>query len=111
MAAEERHGIEERVEEGAPSEEEMTPEKKWINKMIKSAKSYHKLCPYYDKKTRMCLLMVTVEGRQGRCDRDGRFENCPVFIKFLERMYKYYTERGKVLPNDFQDVVNQAYLI
>jgi len=92
-------------------EEEETPEKRWIQKMIKSAKRYHKLCPYYDKKTGQCLLMVTVEGRPGRCDRDGRFDGCPVFNKFLEKMYEYYTSRKKVLPKDFQDVVNQAYLI
>ncbi len=90
--------------------EEESPEKKWISKMLKSAKRYHKLCPYYDKKTGQCLLMVTVEGRPGRCDRDGRFDGCPVFIKFLEKMYEYYTSRKKVLPRDFQDVVNQAFL-
>ncbi len=84
---------------------------KWIEKMVKSAKRYHKLCPYYDKKTGMCLLMVTVEGTTGRCDRDGKFDGCPIFVKFLEKMYEYYTSRKKVLPNDFQDVVNQAYLI
>lgn len=84
---------------------------KWIEKMIKSAKRYHKLCPYYDRRTGMCLLMVTVEGRTGKCDRDGRFEGCPVFVKFLEKMYEYYTSRKKVLPNDFQDVVNQAYYV
>ena len=104
MSVEDRPRIEE-------TEEEMTPEKRWIVKMIKSAKRYHKLCPYYDKKTKQCLLMITVEGRQGRCDRDGRFETCPIFTKFLEKMYKYYTENKKILPNDFQDVVNQAYLL
>lgn len=105
MVSEERPKIEE------SPEEELTPEKRWVQKMIKSARRYHKLCPYYDKKTRQCLLMVTVEGRQGRCDRDGKFENCPIFVKFLEKMFKYYTERRKVLPTDFQDVVNQAFLI
>jgi len=92
-------------------EEEESPQKRWIQKMIKSAKRYHKLCPYYDKKTGQCLLMVTVEGKPGKCDRDGKFDGCPVFNKFLERMYEYYTSRKKVLPKDFQDVVNQAYLI
>ncbi|MCE4621356.1 MAG: hypothetical protein F7B95_02805 [Desulfurococcales archaeon] len=92
-------------------EQQESPEKKWIAKMVKSARRYHKLCPYYDKKTKQCLLMVTVEGTTGSCDRDGRFENCSIFIKFLEKMYDYYTSRKKVLPNDFQDVVHQAYLI
>ena len=105
MVAEEKSKVEE------VAEEELTPEKRWVQKMVKSARRYHKLCPYYDKKTRQCLLMVTVEGRQGRCDRDGKFENCPVFIKFLEKMFKYYTERKKALPTDFQDVVNQAFLV
>lgn len=93
------------------SEEELTPEKRWVQKMVKSAKRYHKLCPYYDKKTKQCLLMITVEGRQGKCDRDGKFENCPIFTKFLEKVFKYYTDRRKVLPTDFQDVVNQAFLM
>ncbi|MEB3806635.1 MAG: hypothetical protein GSR73_03880 [Desulfurococcales archaeon] len=94
--------------------EEKKPESlkdKWINNMVKSAKKYHKLCPYFDKKTGQCLLMITVEGKPGRCDRDGRFDGCPVFTKFLEKMYEYYTSRKKVLPRDFQDVVNQAYLV
>jgi len=89
---------------------EESPEARWVSTMVRSARRYHKLCPYYDKKTRQCLLMVTVEGTTGRCDRDGRFENCPVFAKFLKKAYKYYTSTGKVLPRDFQDVVNQAYL-
>ncbi len=87
------------------------PKKRWIAKMIKSAKRYHRLCPYYDKKTSMCLIMVTIEGSPGRCDRDGKYDGCPVFTKFLEKVYDNYKARKKILPNDFQDVVNQAYLI
>lgn len=90
---------------------EESPKRKWVNKMIKSARRYHKLCPYYDKRTGQCLLMPTVEGRQGKCDRDGRYENCPIFIKFLENAYDAYTKRKKVLPKDFQDLVNQVFLI
>ena len=86
-------------------------EKKWIANMLKTAKKYHKLCPYFDKKTTQCLLMATVEGRVGKCDRDGKYDGCPVLVKFLEKLYKYYVERGKVLPKDFQDVVNQAFLL
>ncbi|MCE4617947.1 MAG: hypothetical protein F7C37_00720 [Desulfurococcales archaeon] len=99
------------IEHEEERHEEESPKKKWVTNMVKSAKKYHKLCPYYDKKTGQCLLMVTVEGKPGRCDRDGRFDGCPVFIKFLEKMYEYYTSRRKVLPRDFQDVVNQAYLM
>lgn len=100
------------VEPEVPVEKsEESPEKKWIEKMLKSAKRYHKLCPYYDKKTKQCLLMVTVEGTTGRCDRDGRFDGCPVFVKFLEKVYEYYKSKRKALPSDFQDVVNQAYII
>ena len=94
-----------------PAEGDDELKERWIEKMVKSAKRYHKLCPYYDKKTGQCLLMVTVEGRPGRCDRDGKFDGCPVFTKFLEKVYEYYRSRKKVLPNDFHDVVNQAYFI
>ncbi|MCE4624695.1 MAG: hypothetical protein F7C35_02365 [Desulfurococcales archaeon] len=94
-----------------PGEEQDNVKAKWIEKMVKSAKRYHKLCPYYDKRTGQCLLMVTVEGRTGKCDREGRFDGCPVFTKFLEKMYEYYRSRKKVLPNDFQDVVQQAYFV
>jgi len=86
-------------------------EKRWIATMMKTAKKYHKLCPYFDKKTTQCLLMATVEGRVGKCDRDGKYDGCPILVKFLEKLYKYYVERGKVLPRDFQDVVNQAFLL
>ena len=94
-----------------PGEEQDNVKTKWIEKMVKSAKRYHKLCPYYDKRTGQFLLMVTVEGRTGKCDREGRFDGCPVFTKFLEKMYEYYRSRKKVLPNDFQDVVQQAYFV
>jgi hypothetical protein len=55
--------------------------------------------------------MVTVEGRVGRCDRDGKYDGCPILVKFLERLYRYHVERGRVLPRDFQDVVNQAFIV
>ncbi|MEM0365446.1 MAG: hypothetical protein QXO93_06565 [Acidilobaceae archaeon] len=90
---------------------EESVEKKWVNLMIKSAKKYHKLCPYYDKKTIQCLLMATVEGRAGKCDRDGKYDGCPIFTKFLEKLYKHYTMNKKTLPRDFQDVVNQIYIV
>ncbi len=101
----------ESIERPIQKAEAEDPRKRWVQKMVKSARRYHKLCPYFDKKTGMCLLMVTVEGRQGKCDRDGKYDNCPVFYKFLEKVYDNYTSRRRVLPNDFQDVVNQAFLI
>ncbi|MFN4046142.1 MAG: hypothetical protein ACK4H7_02225 [Acidilobaceae archaeon] len=92
-----------------PDTAEDSPEKKWVALMVKSAKKQHKLCPYFDKKTFQCLLMATVEGRVGKCNRDGKFEGCPIFTKFLEKVYGYYTGKGKTLPRDFQDVVSQAF--
>lgn len=86
-------------------------EKKWVSLMMRSAKKYHKLCPYFDKKTTICLLSISVEGRQEKCMREGRFDGCPVLVKFLEKAYRYYREKGKALPRDFQDVVSQAFLI
>ncbi len=72
---------------------------RWIQKMLKSAKQYHKLCPYYDKKTQQCFLRLGE-----RCDRDGKFETCPVFIEFLAKRYDEYIEKGKTPPMDFLDL-------
>lgn len=85
-------------------------EKKWISLMIKSAKKYHKLCPYFDKKGSQCLLMATMEGKLGRCDREGKFEGCPVLNKFLEMIYQRYTLQKKVLPRDFQDLMSETFI-
>ncbi len=79
--------------------------KRWILRMVKSAKSQHKLCPYYDKKTQVCFLKVTMYNQQGKCDREGRFDGCPMFIEFLSKVYDEYTSKRKVLPNSFQDIV------
>jgi hypothetical protein len=78
-------------------------ERRWVALMMKTARKYHKLCPYFDKKTTQCLLMVTVEG--------SKYDGCPILVKFLERLYRYHVERGRVLPRDFQDVVNQAFIV
>ncbi|MCX8195740.1 MAG: hypothetical protein N3F67_01450 [Acidilobaceae archaeon] len=86
-------------------------ERRWIALMYKTAKKYHKLCPYFDKKAVQCLLMATLEGKMGRCDRDGKFEGCPVFTKMLEKLYRHYTENRKALPRDFQDVISQAFTL
>ena len=98
-------------EEEKERSEEESPRKRWVTKMIRSAKRYHKLCPYYDKKTGQCLLYPTLYNTIGKCDREGRYDNCPVFIKFLENAYDTYTKKRKVLPRDFQELVNQAFLI
>jgi len=76
-----------------------------IAKIMKSAKSQHKLCPYYDKKTQVCFLKVTMFSQQGKCDREGKFDGCPLFTQFLEKIYDDYTSKRKALPNSFQDIV------
>lgn len=80
--------------------------KKWMLKMIKSAKAKHKLCPYFDKKTAQCFLRLTMKNQHGKCDRDGRFDNCPILLEFLERVYDDFSSKKKSLPNNFQDIVN-----
>lgn len=72
---------------------------RWVQRMLKSAKQYHKLCPYYDKKTKKCFLTLG-----GKCDRDGKFDACPVFVSFLENKYREFVSRGRTPPSDFLDV-------
>lgn len=79
--------------------EAVDEKQKWIQRMIKSAKHHHKICPYYDKKTGMCFLTLGE-----KCTRDGRYENCPVFREFLEKKYEEYKSRGFPLPVDFTDI-------
>ncbi|MCI2414928.1 MAG: hypothetical protein MPF33_06760 [Candidatus Aramenus sp.] len=71
----------------------------WIEKMVKSAKTYYKVCPYYDKKTSNCFLDLA-----NKCTREGRYDNCPVFMKFLEDKYQELTAKKKILPLDFLDL-------
>lgn len=78
----------------------MDEKQKWIQRMIRSARHHHKICPYYDKKTGMCFLTLG-----DKCDRDGRYENCPVFKKFLEKKYEEYKSKELPLPVDFTDIV------
>jgi len=40
-----------------------------------------------------------------KCDREGKFETCPVFRSFLEKKYDEYKSKNKPLPLDFTDVV------
>lgn len=80
--------------------------KKWVTKMIKSAKNQYKLCPYFDKKTVQCFLMLTMKNKYAKCDRDGRFDNCPLFLEYLDRVYESFNRDKKTLPSNFQDIVN-----
>ncbi|MEM0067737.1 MAG: hypothetical protein QW550_01135 [Saccharolobus sp.] len=73
--------------------------KQWIEKMIKSAKTYYKLCPYYDKKNNKCFLTLGE-----KCQRDGKYETCPIFIGFLDSKYQDIINKKKMLPMDFQDL-------
>jgi hypothetical protein len=84
------------------SEKQKDPKKVWVQKMIRSAKLHHKLCPFYDRKKRFCFLKLGE-----RCTLDGRFENCTVFTSFLERRYDEIVAMGKPLPIDFEDPLVQ----
>ncbi len=87
------------LEEKQKPKETTNEKQKWITRMLRSARHHHKICPYYDKKTGMCFLTLG-----SKCDRDGRFENCPVFRAFLERKYEEYKSKGRPLPMDFADI-------
>ncbi len=84
------------------SEKQKDAKKAWIQKMIRSAKLHHKLCPFYDRKKRLCFLKLGE-----RCPFDGRFENCSIFIGFLDRRYDEIVSAGKPLPIDFEDPLVQ----
>lgn len=73
--------------------------KQWIEKMIKSAKTYYKLCPYFDKKTNRCFLTLGE-----KCPREGKYENCPIFLGYLDTKYQEITSKKKMLPMDFLDL-------
>lgn len=80
--------------------------KKWIEKMIKSAKKYHKICPYYDKKTANCFIKQLKNIKVSKCDRDGKFDGCAVFTGYLEERYEWYVSSGVLLPVDFRDITS-----
>ncbi|AFH42112.1 hypothetical protein [Fervidicoccus fontis] len=85
---------------GSKDAQGLSEKDKWIQKMIKSAKKHHKLCPYFDKKTQKCFI------RLGKtCDRDGKFDMCPTFMEFLSSKYDEYVSKNKPLPVDFMDIV------
>ncbi|MEO3993907.1 MAG: hypothetical protein QN229_06370 [Desulfurococcaceae archaeon TW002] len=80
--------------------------RKWIEKMIKSAKKYHKICPYYDKKTANCFIKQLKSIKVSKCDRDGKFDGCVVFTGYLEERYEWYVSSGVLLPVDFRDITS-----
>ncbi len=79
--------------------ERKDPKKRWINRMMRSAKQYHKMCPYFDKRTGKCFLKLGE-----KCERDGRFDGCPVFIDWLAKKYDELKSKGRPLPMDFLDL-------
>ncbi|WP_276813854.1 hypothetical protein [Desulfurococcus amylolyticus] len=86
-------------------EKKPTDEKqRWVNRILRSAKQYHKICPYYDKRTKMCFLLMGT-----KCERDGKFDVCPVFKSFLEKKYDEYKSKNMPLPLDFADVVASPF--
>jgi len=80
------------------------PKKRWVERMVKSAKKYHKICPYFDKKLGNCFIKQLKYEKTTKCDRDGKFEGCPVFIAYLEEKYDQYKSMGGPLPMDFRDL-------
>ena len=87
------------LEEKQKPKETTNEKQKWITRMLRSARHHHKICPYYDKKTGMCFLTLG-----SKCDRDGRFEGCQVFVQFLEDVYDKIKREGGILPMDFRDI-------
>ncbi len=90
----------ESVDEAEAAAARKDPKRKWVNQIMRSAKKYHKLCPYYDKRTNKCFLKLG-----GKCDRAGKLDGCPVFIEYLEKKYDEIKAKGKPLPMDFLDLV------
>jgi hypothetical protein len=84
--------------------EKVDPKKKWVDRMLKSASKYHKICPYYDKKTGNCFIKQLKFMKSVKCDRDGKFEGCPVLISYLEEKYDWFKQTGQPIPMDFRDL-------
>jgi len=84
------------------------PKKRWVEKMLKSAKSYHKICPYYDKRLGNCFIRQMVD-KKAKCEREGKFDGCPTFIEFLEQNYDKLMREGRQLPIDFRDLSLMVY--
>ena len=81
-------------------EEKKDPKRVWVERMFRSAKLHYKRCPYFDHRTRMCFIALGE-----KCNRDGRFDGCSVFIKFLEKKYDEYVKSNRPLPTDFLDII------
>ncbi len=79
--------------------EKKDPKRRWVMRMLRSAKQYHKMCPYYDKRTGRCFLKLGE-----KCERDGKFDGCPVFIEWLSQKYDELKAKGRPLPMDFLDL-------
>lgn len=88
--------------------EKKDPKKRWMERMMKSAKSYHKICPYFDKRLGNCFLRQ-LSDKKGKCEREGKFDGCPVFIEFLDQSYDKLMREGRQLPIDFRDLSMMIY--
>ncbi len=88
--------------------ERKDPKKRWMERMMKSAKSYHKICPYFDKRLGNCFLRQ-LSDKKGKCEREGKFDGCPVFIGFLDQSYDKLVREGRQLPIDFRDLSMTIY--
>lgn len=86
------------------SPKQLAERAKWVEKIIKSAKQSYKLCPYFDKKTSSCFIKMMKSQKKAKCDREGKFDTCPVFIDFIGEQYDKLTASNRVLPQDFRDL-------
>jgi len=75
---------------------------RWIARMMRSAKLKYKVCPYFDRKKKICFLNLGA-----KCPYEGRYDNCQVFVAFLEKRYNEIVSAGKPLPADFDDPLVQ----
>lgn len=85
-------------------EKKLDEKQRWVNRIMKSARQYHKICPYFDKRTKMCFLAMGA-----KCDREGKFDACNIFRGFLESKYDEYKAKKMPLPLDFTDVVASPF--
>lgn len=83
---------------------QLSEKNKWIEKIIRSAKQTYKLCPYFDKKTGSCFIRMMKSQKKAKCDREGRFDTCPVFAEFIGEQYDRLIQKSEVLPQDFRDL-------
>jgi len=81
-----------------------TEKSKWVERIIRSAKQTYKLCPYYDKKTLSCFIKMMKSDRKPKCDREGKFDTCPVFAEFIGEQYDRLVKTSQALPQDFRDL-------